>query len=415
MKPQLELDSRQTGAFARLREEFPILQRRVDGRPLVYLDSAATSLKPRSVIDAVVAYYTESTANIHRGQHVLSEEASNQYESARTTVAQYLNCSSSEICFFRNTTEALNVVAHGLVFSADDTVLGFLDSHHSQILPWRRKAKLALVRVGADGRVDMDHYAELLRTRPRAVAITHCSNVTGAYVPLAQMVSMAKESGALTIVDAAQSLPHRIIDLATIPIDFLAFSSHKMLGPSGVGCLFGRGALLDQMEPVNWGGGMVDWVDAQSSRPRKIPHRFEAGTPAIESTIGFAHALEFLERHDPEAIARHDHHLSTELLRHACERSYLRFLGPTDANERAAILSLRVQGVDDLSMIARALSDSYGIMCRSGHLCAQPLVDSFSSSEVLRVSGYIYNTTEDISFFFRALDEIVSHLHVAGA
>lgn len=393
-----------------IRKKFPILGREIDGKPMVYLDSAATSLKPQAVIDTVSEYYTNFTANIHRGKHYLSEEVSNRYEESRYKISAYLNCHGNELVFLKNTTEALNLIAQGMGLTKDDLVIGFLNSHHSHILPWRAQANLKLVNAEATGQVDMDHYEELLRSHPKVVAITHCSNVTGTYVPLRQMVNMAKEVGAIVVVDAAQSLPHRKINLIDIPIDFLVFSSHKMLGPSGIGCLFGRRDKLDKIHPMVWGGGMVDWVDTEGAKLRKIPHRFEAGTPAIEGALGFASAIDLLDEIGEDFLESHDHELSKCLLSHAKKRSYIEVLGSMDPDNRAAILSFRIHGCKNLGEVAKILSDSYGIMCRSGHLCSQPLVNTFIGGEVLRASAYLYNTVDEIDHLFNSLDQIVEFL-----
>lgn len=399
---------------ARVRADFPILERRIDDLPIIYLDSSATSLKPRAVVDAMVDFYTYSTANIHRGKHYLSEEASTRYEESRYVIAQYIGAFGNEVVFVRNTTEALNVVAMGLGLCRDDLVVATLDAHHSQLLPWRRQARVEMVRVDAHGRVDLDQYEELLREQPRVVALCHCSNVTGVYAPIDRMVRMAKQAGALTVVDAAQSIPHRRVNVADLPVDFLAFSAHKMLGPTGVGVLYGRREQLDALRPAYAGGGAVDWVDLNEFRLRKIPHRFEAGTPDIAGAFGFAAAVDYLRGIGPEALEEHDAVLSELMQREAAKRSYLKPLGgdPSgDRRERAAILSLQMAGVEKLTDVARMLSDAYGIMCRSGHLCAQPVVDHFTDGEVLRASAYLYNTKEDILRFFEALDEIEARLH----
>ncbi|HEY0023411.1 MAG TPA: aminotransferase class V-fold PLP-dependent enzyme [Longimicrobium sp.] len=397
-------------ADLRIEDDFPVLQRQIDGRRIVYMDSAATTLKPRSVIRAVTGYYERYTANIHRGKHRLAEEASDRYEEARYRVATFLRCQGNEVVFVRNTTEALNLVARGLGLERGDTVVGCLDAHHSQVLPWREAATLHTTRLGADGGVDLDHYRELLATRPRVVALTHCSNVTGVYLPLAEMTAMAREAGALVVVDAAQSLPHRRLDMARLPADFVAFSGHKMLGPSGVGVLFGRVELLERLRPALHGGGMVDWVTSESSSVRKVPHRLEAGTPAIEGAIGLGAAVDYLDDLGEEEIDRHDRALSALLLHNAEQREYLRVLGPTRGVERAALVSLTIPGVDDLGDVARALSDSYGVMGRTGHLCAQPYVDAHTPGEVLRLSAYLYNTPCDVAHAFAALDEVASRL-----
>ncbi|TSC34377.1 aminotransferase class V-fold PLP-dependent enzyme [Corallococcus sp. Z5C101001] len=393
------------------REDFPALTRRIDGQRITYLDNAATTLKPRAVIEAITRFYTENGSNIHRGKHYLSEEASDQYEGVRSKVAQFLGAYGNEVVFVKNTTEALNLVAGGLGLSRDDVVVGSLDSHHAQLLPWRRVANLKLVQVDREGRVDLEHYQELLRSRPKVVALTHCSNVTGAMAPIEAMAAAAKEAcGAVVVVDAAQSLPHVRLDVSRSAVDFVAFSGHKLLGPTGVGCLFGRREALEGLRPLMVGGGMVDWVDTQGSRERKIPHRFEAGTPAIASVLGLGAALGYLEQLGEQRQRSHERALTEALLRCALSRDYVELLGPRTAEERCAIATFRIRGCEDLSDVARSLSDSYGIMCRSGHLCAQPMVDAAASGEVLRASAYVYNTPEELERLFQALDELVVFL-----
>jgi cysteine desulfurase/selenocysteine lyase len=388
--------------------DFPVLSRRIDGHPIVYLDNAATTLKPNTVIDGIANFYRENGANIHRGRHFLSEEASDLYESARSDVAQFLGAYPPEIVFVRNTTEALNLVASGSELEADDLVIAGLDSHHSQLLPWLRYARVKLIDVDSEGRVDLDHYRQLLRKRPRIVALTHCSNVTGAIAPIETMAAMAKEeSDATVVIDAAQSAPHARLKVSTPAIDFLAFSGHKMLGPTGVGCLFGRREALERLKPPLLGGGVVDWVETHAYELRKIPHRFEAGTPAIASAIGLTHALAYLDRLGSDPRAEHDNGLAAALVTGALDRDYLDLIGPATARDRHAIVSLRVRGVDDLGDIARSLSDGYGIMCRTGHMCAQPLVNAFGPGEVLRAAAYVYNSAAEVASFYDALDSLV--------
>lgn len=393
--------------------DFPVLGRQIDGQKIIYLDSAATSLKPRSVIDAVSNYYSQSGVNIHRGKYYLSEEVSDSYERVRYSVAQYIGAFGNEIVFTKNTTEALNLVAFGLGLHPDDLVIGFLDSHHAQLLPWRRFAKVRLVNLDREGGIDFDHFHELLQLKPKVVVLTHCSNVTGTVAPIGQMAIAAKEaSDAIVVVDAAQSIPHPHlrIDVSKMEVDFVAFSAHKMLGPSGLGCLYGKSSMLNQLRPLMLGGGMVDWVDAESSQERKIPHRFEAGTPSIASTLGLGEALSYLLKFSEKDSLDHSQALTEAIIKGALERDYIKLLGTKKSKDRCAIGSLRIRGCDDLSDIARALSDSYGIMCRTGHMCAQPVVDDQMNGEVLRISAYIYNTTEEIDRFYEALDELVSFL-----
>lgn len=391
--------------------DFPVLERQIDGEKITYLDNAATSLKPQSVIDAMSNYYSQNGSNIHRGKYYLSEEVSGAYERVRYSIAQYLGAFGNEIVFTKNTTEALNLVAYGLDLKPDDIVVGFLDSHHAQMLPWRRYANLKLVQLDSEGSIDLDHYHELLRLKPKVVVLTHCSNVTGTVAPIEQMASAAKEAGdSIVVVDAAQSIPHPHlrIDFSKLDVDFVAFSGHKMMGPTGVGCLYGKSSMLNQLRPLMLGGGMVDWVDEHSSQERKIPHRFEAGTPPIASVLGLGEALSYLRNISKEESLEHSQALTEAIIKGALERDYLKLLGTKKTQDRCAIGSLSIRGCDALSDIARALSDSYGIMCRTGHMCAQPVVDNQMNGEILRVSAYLYNTPEEIDKFYKALDELVS-------
>lgn len=393
--------------------DFPVLERLIDGQSITYLDSAATSLKPRSVIDTMSNFYSQNGVNIHRGKYYLSEEASDSYERVRYSIAQYLGAFGNEIVFTKGTTEALNLVAHGLDLQADDVVVGFLDSHHAQLLPWRRFAGLKLVNLNNEGGIDFEHYHELLKLKPKVVVLTHCSNVTGNVAPIEQLAIAAKEAcDAIVVVDAAQSIPHPHlrIDVSKLPVDFVAFSGHKMLGPTGVGCLYGKSTMLNKLRPLMLGGGMVDWVDAVGSQERKIPHRFEAGTPPIASTLGLGEAITYLSQFSAEESLEHTRALTEAIIKGAKERDYIQLLGPKNSENRCSIGSMRIKGCDDLSDIARALSDSYGIMCRTGHMCAQPVVDDQMGGEILRISAYIYNTTEEIEKFYLALDELVSFL-----
>ena len=389
--------------------DFPILSRVIDDNRLVYLDSAATSLKPVQVVSEISRYYLEVSANIHRGKHYLSEEASVFYEEGRYKVAQFIGAAGNEIVFVRNTTEALNIVAKGLDLGKDDTVIVCTDSHHSGYLPWLEKANVAFVRISAQGVVDLDHYEELLKLAPKVVSLTHCSNVSGLYAPIEKMAQMAKNVGAIVVVDAAQSIPHRRLNVNRLNIDFLAFSSHKMLGPTGIGVLYGRQQYLEKLTPTYVGGGMVDWVDTTSYRTRKIPHKFEAGTPHIAGVYGLVAAIKYLEKTGFERVEAHDLALGRLLLGEALKREYLEVIAPgNESTERCAIVSIKMKQQANLGDIARMLSDSYGIMCRTGHMCAQPLVDYLANGEILRASGYLYNTKQDINAFFQALDEIQS-------
>lgn len=391
-------------AIPDIRPDFPVLTRTVDGIPVVYLDSAATSLKPRSVTDAVVRYYTEVSANIHRGKHMLSEEASDAYERARQRVAEFVGARCDQVVFTAGTTAGINLLASGLGLGPDDTVLISADAHHSQQLPWRRRARAGFFPVAADGTVDLDAYAGLLRRRPAVVALTHCSNVTGRYAPVDVMARMASEQGALTVLDAAQSVPHRRVNMADLGVDALVFSAHKMMGPTGIGVLVLADRLSAALSPPATGGGTVDWVDQDNIVLRRPPHRFEAGTPHIAGAYGLHAALDYLDRLGLGELAAHDRSMGETLQRHALARDYLTVIGP-GPGDRGGIVSVAVRGCPDLTELARILSDCYGVMCRSGHHCAQPFVDSRSSGQVLRLSAYAYTTDDDIKTAFGALDE----------
>jgi cysteine desulfurase/selenocysteine lyase len=391
-----------------LRPDFPVLSRTLDGHPLTYLDSAATSLKPWAVIDEVRRYYTSVGANIHRGKHMLSEEASAHYETVRYRVAQFAGCRGNELVFLRNTTEAINLLATGLGLTGEDLVLVPLDTHHSQLLPWQRVARVALIRPDPGCGVDLDHYAELLRRRPAVVAIPVCSNVSGIYLPVEQMAAAAKQAGATVVLDAAQSVPHRPLRFTDSGADFAAFSGHKMLGPTGIGVLVGKYERLAGLATPLIGGGTVDWVTTDHHDSRKVPHRFEAGTPDIAGVYGLGAAVDYLERVGMEVVSGHDRELGRVLHDQVASRDWLVPVGGTAAPDRAAIVSLGIPEARNIGDVARVLSDSYGVMSRSGHLCAQPFIDDRYGKQVLRLSGYLYNTPEEITAAFTALDELRS-------
>lgn len=392
---------------AQFEQDFPILLQQCGNQPIAYLDNAATSLTPKPVIEAINDYYLNISANIHRGKHYLSEKASNLYEESRYRVAQFAGCSGNEVVFVRNTTEALNMVSYGLDLQEEDLVVAFTDSHHSNFLPWKSKCITKVVRVNRLGGVDLDHYEQLLKEHPKVVALTHCSNVSGLYIPIEKMIQKAKMAGALVVVDAAQSVAHRPVKMQALGADFLAFSGHKMLGPTGIGVLCARQSLLNQMNPLLLGGGMVDWVETESYTLRKIPHRFEAGTPNIAGAIGLAQAIDYIESIRFDQIKNHDIQMGRYMLQLAKERPYLNVVAPLAEEERGGIISFYIKNIKDLGDIAKILSDSFGVLCRTGHMCAQPYVDLGGQGQVLRASAYIYNTQDDILRLFQALDQVI--------
>jgi cysteine desulfurase/selenocysteine lyase len=362
---------------------------------------------PRLVLQAVTRYGLELGGGVHRGQHLLSERVSQAYEEARQDVARSLGCAADEVIFVRNATEAITLCAHGLPWSPGDEVVLGHEAHHSNDLPWRRAARTVVVPLDDQGLWDLDHYADILKRRPKLVALTHVSNVTGIRQPLGRLVAMAKAAGSLVLVDASQSIPHERLNVDDLGVDFLAFSAHKLLGPTGIGVLFARRQMMRSMNAMAEGGGTVEWVDRATYRSREGPSRFEAGTPNIAGALGLAAALNYLDGLGWALVSEHDQMLSHLLYEGSKERkAYLSYFYPESTANRVALLSLCFNGNIPMNEIARILSNSFGIMCRSGHLCAQPIVDSFSTRGVLRASCYVYNNGNDVKRFFKALDVI---------
>jgi cysteine desulfurase/selenocysteine lyase len=384
-----------------LREDFPILRERAHGHPLIYFDSAATTQKPRPIIDALRHYYEHENANVHRGLHELSSRATEAYERSRQRVASYLNAASAnEIVFTRGTTESINLVAHawgGKFLRAGDVVLLTEMEHHSNLVPWqllaeRVGARLRFVPVRDDGRLALDQLASLLTPEVKLFAFTHISNSLGTINPVAELCQKARDIGVLTLVDAAQSAGHLPINVQELGCDFLAFSGHKMCGPTGIGALYGRGEILDSMPPWHGGGEMIVSVTLEKSAFKKSPHRFEAGTPNIAGAIGLAAAIDYIERIGRPAIFEHDAHLARYAAERLGELPGMRILGPTD--ERGALVGFVMEAAHphDLTTFA----DQYGLAMRGGHHCNQPLMRRFGVPGTTRASFYFYNTIEEI-------------------
>lgn len=395
----------------RLRQDFPILSQRVRGKPLVYLDSAATSQKPRPVIEAVTRFYTSENANIHRGVHYLSERATLAYDAVRERVARYLNASSaSEIVFTRGTTEAINLVAQSWGRSAlrpGDEILITGMEHHSNIVPWQLVAEATGATVRAvpitdAGELDLEAFDRLLTERTRLLAVTHLSNALGTINPVRALIARAHERGVVTLVDGAQSAPHLPVDVQAIGCDFFAFSGHKVFGPTGVGALYGRAALLERMPPWQGGGDMIETVTLERSTWAAPPARFEAGTPMIAEVIGLGAALDYVESVGRPAIAAWEE----ELLAYATERvrepEGVRIIGT--AREKACVLSFVVEGVHPHDV--GAVLDDEGIAIRAGHHCAQPVMRHFGVPATVRASFAFYNTREEIDALARGLRRV---------
>ncbi len=392
-----------------IRGDFPLLGREVEGKRIVYLDSAATSLKPRAVIRAVTDFYEKHTANVNRGVHFLSLEASELFDEGRSAVARFLNASPREIVFTRNATEAINLVARGL--AQEDRVLHTLLEHHSNFLPWRRREGASTaVRLLHDGKLDLaDFVSKLAAFRPRLVAVAHVSNAFGVVHPLEEIVRLSHQAGARVLVDGCQSVPHRPIDVKALDLDYLCFSGHKMCGPGGVGVLYGKLSHLEELAPFVFGGDMVKEVHESSFALRDVPHRFEAGTPAMEAVIGLGAACRYLERFGLASIAAHEGSLTAYALERLSRVPGLTLRGPLEPESRGSSVSFTLDGVE-ANGVARMLSHRFNICVRSGFHCAQPAHEALGSPPTVRASYYLYNTKAEIDLLADALDRISSQL-----
>ncbi|MGA7192099.1 MAG: cysteine desulfurase [Anaerolineales bacterium] len=386
-----------------IRKDFPILDREVHpGVKLVYLDSTATSQKPESVIEAMNVFYRRSNANIHRGVHVLAEEATAMYEQARAKIAKFINAHSAhEIIYTRNTTESINLVAYTWAranLKAGDLIILTEMEHHSNLVPWHmlaaeRGVRLEFIPVTDDGLLGLDVYRSLLSQGPKLVSFTHMSNVLGTINPVAEIIRMAHEVGAITIVDAAQSVPHLKVDVQKLDVDFMAFSAHKMCGPTGIGALYGKTALLEAMPPFLGGGDMIKEVKLRSFKPNTIPAKFEAGTPAIAESVGFGAAVDYLSSIGMEEISAHEHEMIEYALERLEEIPGLKIFGPT-ADKKGGVAAFTFDGIHPHD-VAQIL-DRDGIAVRAGHHCAQPLHEKFGITATTRASFYLYSTKEEV-------------------
>jgi len=389
--------------IAKIRADFPILTREVHpGVPLVYLDSTATSQRPRQVVEAMDHLIFHSNANIHRGIHVLAEEATAAYEEARAKIAKFINAPSArQVIYTRNTTESINLVVQTwgrANLQAGDVVILTEMEHHSNLVPWQILAmekdfRLEFIPVTPDGYLDLKVYSELLNLKPKMVAFTQMSNVLGTITPAREIIALAHAAGAITLVDGAQSVPHLPVDVQDLDTDFLAFSAHKMLGPTGIGAFYGRKELLEAMPPFLGGGDMIKRVELRSFQPNSIPHKFEAGTPAIAEAVGFGAAVDYLNQIGMAAVAAHEHQIVAYALERLAEIPGVNVFGP-EADQKGAVVSFVL---DDLHAhdVSQVL-DMHGIAVRAGHHCAQPLHDKFGVTSTARASFYIYNSMDDV-------------------
>src|SRR5690625_3440529 len=392
----------------KIREQFPILNQEVNGHPLVYLDSAATSQKPQSVIDSLTEYYSEYNSNVHRGVHTLGTKATEAYEGARETVKQFINANSiKEVIFVRGTTTAINTVAHSYgranVSEGDEIVITPME-HHSNIIPWQQVAKatgatLKYIPMQEDGTLSIDDVKATVTNKTKIVAIAHVSNVLGTINPIKEIAKIAHDNGAVIVVDGAQSAPHLQVDVQNLDCDFYTFSGHKMCGPTGIGVLYGKEELLDKMEPVEFGGEMIDFVEKYDSTWKELPWKFEGGTPIIAGAVGLGAAIDFLSDVGMENILLHEEKLANYALERLNDIDGLTVYGPTT---RAALVTFNLDDVHphDVSTVL----DTEGIAIRAGHHCAQVLMKHLDVSVTARASMYVYNTEDDID---RLAEEIV--------
>lgn len=419
------------GESARIRADFPILSRTVrDGRPLVYLDSGATSQRVSRALDAERAYAEEVNAAVHRGAHQLSEEATDRYEGARATVASFVGGHADEVVFTKNATESLNLAAYAfsnavagqakdprLDLREGDEVLVTEMEHHANLVPWQELARrtgatLRWVPVTDGGRLDLSGLEHLLTERTKVFAFAHVSNVLGTVNPVRELVDAARAVGALTVLDACQAAPHLPLDVQALGVDLAAFSGHKMFGPTGVGVLWGRGELLAQMPPFITGGSMIETVRMEGSTYAAPPQRFEAGSPNAMQAVGLGAAVEYLEELGMDRVAAHDHTLTEALLAGLAERPWVRLVGPTDTRDRVGAVSFVVDGVHahDVGQVL----DDQGIAVRVGHHCAWPLHRRFRATATARASFAAYNTLDEVQAMLTALDRVPEVFGVAS-
>lgn len=394
----------------KIRQQFPILFQEVNDEPLVYLDNAATTQKPKAVLDKLTYYYEHDNANVHRGVHTLAERATKEYEEAREKVRAFINAKeTAETLFTRGTTTSLNWVAKSYgdlaVEVGDEIVISYME-HHSNIIPWqqlaeRKGATLKYIEITADGFLDMESAKKQITDKTKIVSIAHVSNVLGVINPVAELAELAHSHGAVLVVDGAQAVPHMPVDVQAIDADFYAFSGHKMCGPTGIGVLYGKRELLDQMEPVEYGGEMIDFVNLYDSTWKELPWKFEAGTPNIAGAIALGAAIDFLTEIGLEDIHQHEAELVTYVLPKLLAIEGLTVYGPQDPAHHTGVLAFNLDGLHPHDT-ATAL-DMEGVAVRAGHHCAQPLLKYLDVPATARASFYLYNTKEDADRLIEAI------------
>jgi len=398
-----------------IRKDFPLLHQQVNGHPLAYLDNAASSQKPRQVIEAIHTYYSNNHANVHRGIHTLSERATEQYEHTRELVRSFIHAASvEEIIFVKGATDGLNQAALLLadnVLQTGDTILLTLSEHHSNIVPWQLLAKrrgyhLSYIPLDNQGHYDLEAFEKLITQNVKVLALQHISNVTGIVHPIDSMIKKAKELGIYTVVDACQSAPHYQIDVQTLGCDFLTFSSHKMLGPTGFGILYGRRELLEKFEPVFGGGDMISEVKKEYSTWNQLPYKYEPGTPHIAGSVGFGAAITYLENIGMEQIQKHEQMITAYALQKLQEIPQLHIIGPKSTTDKVGVIPFIIEGVHSHD-VAQVL-DSYGVAIRVGHHCAQLLHQALQIQDTARASFCLYTTKEEVDQLINAIHQVIT-------
>jgi cysteine desulfurase / selenocysteine lyase len=395
-----------------LRNDFPIFKKKINGNELVYLDNASTTQKPYSVIDSITDFYTNYNSNIHRAVYQLAEEATELYEKSREKIANFINVRPEEIVFTRNTTESINLIAHSWARSnlkKDDGIVITELEHHSNIVPWQILCQeigtqLEYVGIDENGFLDLEHMIQLISSKKvKLVSLSHMSNVLGTIVPIEGIIKAAHEHGIPVIVDGAQSVPHMPVNVKNIDCDFLVFSAHKMLGPTGVGVLYAKKEFLEKMRPFMGGGDMIKEVFKFHTNYNEVPYKFEAGTPNIADVVGFGAAIDYLEKIGMENIRRHEITLTEYALESILSLKYVTVYGPRDTRYRGGVISFNIADIHphDLATIM----NNHGIAIRSGHHCAQVLMQRLDVPATSRASFYIYNTKEEIDRFVNAIKE----------
>jgi len=399
----------------KIREDFPILSRTVRGKPLVYLDSAATSQKPRAVIDSVSDFFSRYNANVHRAIYELGEEATREYEGAREKIAQFIHSRSpNEVAFTKSTTESLNTIAYGWGIKGKlregDEIVSTVMEHHSNHIPWffvqdAKGVKMKWVGISDDGALRMEDYDEMITKRTKVVTVTQCSNVLGTINPVQEIAKRAHEVGAICVVDAAQSVPHMAVDVQRIDCDFLAFSGHKMLGPTGIGVLYGKEERLQEMEPLMGGGEMIREVHLGTAKWNDIPFKFEGGTPNIAGAIGLGVAVDYLNKIGMDNVRRHEVELTEYALDVLSDVKGFHGFGLRDASRRSGVISFTLGDVHPHDIAS--ILDVEGIAIRSGHHCAQPLMERLNVPATARASFYVYNTPEEVDRLAAGLRKVL--------